>query len=85
MPTIAILTNVVFFSAILLSRVSGNDKLPHAILAIAALSLVPALWILLRKRWGIALLTAIPAAYTATIILLSRQGIIDPLWFLGFR
>ena len=83
--TTAILTNLFFFGAVLISHFSGNDKAPYFVVGAAGISVVIAAGFLLKRQWKAAILIAIPIFYTGVVIILAREGLIDSQAFLGFR
>ena len=78
--------------AVLHSRLSGNDKAPFVVLLVLALD---AAFVLVRvaQAWGGsgagawrgAGVAALPLLYAVVIMLLARQGVLDPAVFLGIR
>ena len=80
--------------AVLLSRLSGNDKSPFivlAVLVVLVLGFAVALVVFLLSgfsRSQAGWLSAgflLPMAYAALVLAMARAGLIDPLVWLGFR
>lgn len=89
-----LLPSLLLAVAIVLARVSGNDKAPFLVLlALGGLGLlmVGALVVVVfsalarHAAWPLLLGTALPLAYAAIVIVLARLHLIDPLHWLGFR
>ena len=92
--SLAIVPSLLLATAVVFSRLSGNDKSPFIVLlvlAMLALLLLAALvvtvysWSLHGKAPWLALGTACPLIYAGIVIALSQKGFIDSLTWLGFR
>lgn len=86
--------SLVLAAAVLVARVSGNDKSPFLVLAVLALMAIFCLGTLMvalrggpagaRAAW-LCLSTFMPLLYAVAVVVLARRHVIDSLNWLGFR
>lgn len=83
---------LIFMSSVFFAALSGNDKAPFIVilaLVINSVMVVTRLRACLRsprpRHWLSVYIAAAPIIYAVTVIILARAGVLDPLYFIGFR